>query len=72
MWAQATEADLLWRAKKNARLPVEQCLLGWLLYQLYPSEKTPRRKTEGVKVQVIAYRLEGVADAKSIYNSIAL
>ena len=71
MWvhACATGADLLWRVKTNARLPCEQRLPdGSYLSQVYPSDKDRRRRTNGVKVRVIEYRLEGVAGAEPIYR----
>ena len=71
MWrqAQATGADLLWRIKRNARLPCEEPLPdGSYLSHIYPSETARRHKTNGVKVRVIDYRLEGVADAEPIYR----
>jgi len=71
MWrqAQATGADLLWRIKRNARLPCEEPLPdGSYLSHIYPSETDRRHKTNGVKVRVIDYRLEGVADAELIYR----
>jgi hypothetical protein len=71
MWrrAQATGADLLWRIKRNARLPCEEPLPdGSYLSHIYPSETDRRHKTNGVKVRVIDYRLEGVADAEPIYR----
>lgn len=67
--AQATGADLLWRIKKNMRLDKEQRLPdGSYLSRVYPSERDRRRKTNGVTVRVIEYRLEGVADAEPIYR----
>jgi len=71
MWVRAcaTGADLLWRVKTNARLPCEQRLPdGSYLSRIYPSDKDRRRRTNGVKVRVIEYRLEGVADAEPIYR----
>jgi hypothetical protein len=71
MWDQArvTGADLLWRIKKNARLPCEQRLPdGSYLSHIYPSERDRRHKTNGIKVRVIDYRLEGVADAEPVYR----
>src|SRR6202007_610238 len=38
------------------------------LSHLYPSEKDWRRKTNGVRVRVIDYCLDGVADAEPIYR----
>ena len=67
--AQATGADLLWRIKKNMRLDKEQQLPdGSYLSRIYPSERDRRRKTNGVTVRVIEYRLEGVPDAEPIYR----
>jgi Insertion element 4 transposase N-terminal/Transposase DDE domain len=71
MWDQAcaTGADLLWRIKKNTRLPCEQRLPdGSYLSHIYPSERDRRHKTNGIKVRVIDYHLEGVADAEPIYR----
>jgi hypothetical protein len=66
--ARQTEADLLWRIKKNARLAREKRFLS----QIYPSDKDRRRKTNGVEVRVIDYCLDGVADAEPIYRSTIL
>jgi Insertion element 4 transposase N-terminal/Transposase DDE domain len=67
--AQATGADLLWRIKKNMRLAREQQLAdGSYLSHVYPCERDWRRKTNGVKLRVIDYRLDGVADAEPIYR----
>jgi hypothetical protein len=71
LWSLAREtgADLLWRIKKNLRLACEKRLSdGSYLSQVYPSEKDWRRKTNGVPVRVIDYRLQGVADAEPIYR----
>jgi hypothetical protein len=67
--ARVTGADLLWRIKKNMRLAREQPLSdGSYLSHIYPSEQDWRRKTNGVKVRVIDYCLDGVADAEPIYR----
>jgi hypothetical protein len=67
--ARQTGADLLWRIKKNTRLPRENSLPdGSYLSHIYPSEKDRRRKTNGVQVRVIDYCLNGVADAEPIYR----
>jgi len=69
--AQATGADLLWRVKKNTRLPIEQRLPdGSYISSIYPSDTARRRKTQRVKVRVIEYRLEGVADTEPLYRLI--
>jgi Insertion element 4 transposase N-terminal/Transposase DDE domain len=67
--ARATGAELLWRIKKNTRLPCERRLPdGSYLSHIYPSDKDRRHKTNGIKVRVIDYRLAGVADAEPIYR----
>ena len=67
--ARETGADLLWRIKKNMRLACEERLPdGSYLSRIYPSVKDWRRKTNGVQVRVIDYRLDGVADAEPIYR----
>jgi len=71
MWsmASATGADQLWRIKKNMRLACEERLPdGSYLSRIYPSERDWRRKTNGVVVRVIDYRLEGVEDSEPIYR----
>lgn len=67
--ARATGADLLWRLKKNLRLPCEKRLAdGSYLSRIYPSEKDWRHKANGVTVRVIDYVLEGVAGSEPIYR----
>jgi len=67
--ARATGADLLWRVKKNLRLPREKLLPdGSYLSRIYASERDWRHQTNGVVVRIIDYRLEGVADAEPIYR----
>ena len=71
IWQQArgTGADLLWRIKKNVRLPCDQRLPdGSYLSHLYACEHDRRRKINGVPVRVIEYRLEGVAGAEPLYR----
>ena len=71
MWnlARANGADLLWRIKKITRLICEEHLPdGSYLSSIYPSERDRRHKTRGVKVRVIDYYLDGVADAEPIYR----
>ncbi len=71
MWRQAlaTQAQLLWRIKKNSRLPCEKRLAdGSYLSRIYPSEKDRRRQTQAIRVRVIEYRLEGVPGAEPIYR----
>ena len=67
--AAATGADLLWRVKRNLRLPREAVLLdGSYLTTIYPSEKDRRHKTAGVRVRVVEYQLEGIANAEPLYR----
>ena len=67
--AAATGADLLWRVKRNLRLPREAVLAdGSYLTTIYPSEKDRRHKAAGIQVRVVEYRLEGIADAAPLYR----
>ena len=67
--AAATGADLLCRVKCNLRLPRVTVLGdGSYLSVIYPSEKDRRHSTNGVRVRVVEYRLEGVADAEPLYR----
>lgn len=71
LWNQAksTGADLLWRLKKNLRLPCEKKLPdGSFLSRVYASEKDQRHKHNGVVVRVVEYKLEGVPDSEPIYR----
>jgi hypothetical protein len=62
--AAATGADLLWRVKRNVRLPREAVLAdGSYLTTIHPSEKDRRHRAEGVRVRAIEHRLAGVAAA---------
>lgn len=67
--AAATGAELLWRVKRNLRLPREARLAdGSYLTTIYPGAKDRRHKTVGIQVRVVEYRLEGVADAEPLYR----
>ena len=67
--ARGTGADLLWRIKKNLRLPREAVLPdGSYLSRIYPTDKARRRRRDGVRVRVIDYRLRGVGDAEPLYR----
>ena len=71
LWKQAhvTGADLLWRGKKHLRLEREKELPdGSYLSRIYPSERDRRKKTNGIRVRVIEYTLEGVPDAEPLYR----
>ena len=66
---QVTGADLLWRVKKNLRLPCEKRLSdGSYLSTIYRSDKDRRHGANGIRVRVIEYTLEGVTDAEPIYR----
>ena len=67
--AAATGAELLWRVKRNLRLPREAVLAdGSYLTTVYPTEKDRRHRAGGVRVRVVEYRLEGIADAEPLYR----
>jgi hypothetical protein len=67
--ARATGADLLWRVKKNLRLPCEKRLSdGSYLSTIYASAKDRRHGANGIRVRVIEYALEGIAGAEPIYR----
>jgi len=69
--AQRTGADLLWRVKKNAVLPLEERLEdGSYLSHIYPDAKARRMNRNGVAVRVVEYRLEGIPDAEELYRLI--
>ncbi len=71
MWKQAaaTGADLLWRVRKNIRMPCEKRLPdGSYLSRIYPSQQDQRRGRRGIVVRVIEYRLEGVEGAEPLYR----
>jgi hypothetical protein len=67
--ARATGADLLWRGKKNRKLPrLKSFADGSYLSEIYPSTRDRLNKTNGVEVRVIEYILEGVPEAESFYR----
>jgi hypothetical protein len=71
LWNEARQrgAALVWRAKKNLRLP---CYLrlqdGSYLSFLYASAQDRRHHRNGVLVRVIEYRLKGVAQSEPFYR----
>lgn len=70
LWQRArqTGAALVWRVKKNLRLPVRQRLGdGSYLSQIYASARD-RRLDRGIWVRVIEYRLEGIEDGEPLYR----
>ena len=67
--AAATGAELLWRVKRNLRLPREARLAdGSYLTTIYPGEKDRRHRANGVQVRVVEYRLEGIVGAEPLYR----
>ncbi len=69
--AAATGADLLWRVKRNVRLPREVRLAdGSYLTTIYPSAKDRRHRANGCRLRVIEYRLAGVAGAEPLYRRV--
>jgi len=71
LWARAsgTGADLLWRVKKNLRLPCEQRLPdGSYLSRISPPAKDPRHGRQGMVVRVVEYTLDGVPGAEPLYR----
>jgi hypothetical protein len=73
LWRTATAsgADLLWRGRKNQRLPCRQRLPdGSYLSCLYASPKHRRQDAGGMTIRVVDYRLEGVPDAEPLYRLI--
>jgi len=71
LWKQAhaTGADLVWRGKKNLRLPCsKRCADGSYVSVMYPSLRDRRNQTNGVEVRVIEYVLEGVPDSEPFYR----
>jgi hypothetical protein len=72
-WRKAahTGADLLWRARKNARLEVDQRLAdGSSLSRIYRSTSDRRKGRQALVVRVIEYRLQDVPGAEPIYRLI--
>ena len=71
LWARAsgTGADLLWRVKKNLRLPCEQRLPdGSYLSRISPTAKDQRHGRQGMVVRVVEYTLDGVPGAEPLYR----
>ena len=71
LWSRAASAgaDLLWRVKSNLRLPREQVLPdGSYLSTVYPSEADRRHRSNGLRLRVVEYRLEGVPDPEPLYR----
>jgi len=68
--AQSTDAELLWRMKKNSKLPCEKRFRdGSFLSRVYASQDT-KHTGQSVVVRVIEYTLDGVAGAEPVYRLI--
>ena len=73
LWQAAARsgADLLWRARQNARLDVDRRLAdGSYLSRLYASTADRRNQRTGIVVRVFDYRLHNVKGAEPIYRLI--
>jgi Transposase DDE domain len=71
LWKQAgdTGAMLLWRVRKDLRLPCQKRLPdGSYLSRIYPSQPDQKRGTHGLVVRVIEYRLEGIDGSEPVYR----
>lgn len=71
LWKQATEtgADLLWRAKNNLIFAVERSLPdGSYLSTFYPSTADRQKRSNGIRVRVIEYKLKGVKGSEGRYR----
>jgi hypothetical protein len=69
--ARATGADLLWRVKQKALLPLGKRLEdGSYLSRIYPRARDRKKGRNGVPVRVIEYRLDGEPDAQDLYRLI--
>jgi Insertion element 4 transposase N-terminal/Transposase DDE domain len=66
--AQETGADLLWRIKRDTKLPCEELLPdGSYLSHTYPSDRDRRQETNGIQARVIEYSL-GAANTEPMYR----
>jgi hypothetical protein len=64
--SRATGADLLWRLKSNAVLPVEKRYSdGSFASHIYPGTKARRNHTDPIAVRVVEYTLQG-ADIEGV------
>lgn len=67
--ALAAGAKLLFRVRRNQRLPREQALPdGSYLSTLYATERDRRHRLRGTVVRVIEYTLEGIPDPEPRYR----
>lgn len=73
LWRRAakTGADLLWRARQNARLDVDRRLPdGSYLSRIYASTSDRRNQRKGIVVRVVDYRLHNVPGSDALYRLI--
>jgi hypothetical protein len=73
LWHRAakTGADLLWRARQNARLDVDRRLPdGSYLSRIYASTSDRRNQRKGIVVRVVDYRLHNVPGSDALYRLI--
>ncbi len=69
--AQATEAQLVWRVKKNLILPcLKRFRDGSYLSKIYASAKDRRHDSNGIEVRVVEYTIRDVPDAEPVYRLI--
>jgi hypothetical protein len=69
--AQSTEAQLLWRVKKNLILPcLKRFRDGSYLSKIYASAKDRRHDRNGIDVRVVEYTIDGIPDAEPVYRLI--
>ena len=67
--AQTTEAELVWRVKKNLKLPcLKRFRDGSYRSKVFASDKDRRHDRDGIQVRVVEYTLEGVPDAEPLYR----
>lgn len=67
--AAATGADLLWRVRKDIRLPVESVLPDGSYLSRLSSWRAKREREDPITVRVVEYRIEGVSGKKdSVYR----
>ncbi len=73
LWNRARQrgADLVWRVKGNAVLPIEKRLDdGSYLSHVFPGSYDRKVNRNGVAVRVVEYRLKGASDTAEIYRLI--
>jgi hypothetical protein len=71
LWKKAadTNADLLWRVKRDICLKMDKRLPdGSYLSQTHASSANRRNRRNGIAVRVIEYRLKGVKGSESLYR----